>query len=298
VLGGKAALERIAPALDQVLAALDLERIPAPRPDEVARGDVKADVVVAEVSKPSPTIAFELGVVTAKGTPVAYLAADGSMPSPVFAPFLSYDPETPAPKLAFMIAKHVDRLLESGRFEPPQQASGEDWTPPYQMGERFEGVVTHADRRGGYLLVNTYGRGPAMLHVSKMTQSLAVTLEAGAIGPGAVLAVEVIGIDPTRKRVLLAEAARNAPLSLMPDPSTEGVARFLRNWAQIESYLGNSLRPPAREYLDGIQGDLSWLRLLRNDIAHGGVVAQDSLLHALLISAKIVDHLNELTSDG
>lgn len=297
ILGSKQALDRIAPALDQVVEALDVERVPVPDLHEVSDGRIDADLVIAEVTKPSAFVSFEVGIAVARRIPVVFLAAEGAIPSPVFTPYLEYNASLPAARLAYLIAKHADARRDP---EPiPALYSGDVWSPPYAFGDRFEGVVSHVESNAGYALVHTPRTAPAILHVSQMTSDLASRVENGAAAPGERVWVEVTEVDFVKHRVLLRQTeptksrARNRDLYLL--------AQFYENVWTLERLVRDlGADDLAKHPLLGHDEarKIALLRKLRRDAAHGARLAREDLVWGALEAETLTAILGKWAGRG
>jgi hypothetical protein len=287
VLGSKQALDRLAPALDQVIEALALTRAPVLSPGELASGELEADVVVAEVTKPPPTIAFELGLAAAKRIPVVYLVAEGSTPAPVFEPYVTYDATLPAARTAFRIAKQVESVLDGTPL-----AGSEPWSPAYSVGERFIGIVSHVDPDGGYALVHTPGRPGALLHVTRMAKSRESTREGWLVAVGDAVYVKVVDVNVTRRAVYVEEEGRvsSAPPSIVP------VAALYRHWADLDALVREipTFDVESHAAIDQERPTIDLIREVRNRLAHGEAVLPDLVDSASMQAARIVERLRDL----
>lgn len=288
VLGNKQALDRLAPVLDIVFDALNLERMPNPSPAEMASdatAALRADVVIAEVSKVSPSISFTLGVAVSSRLPIVYLAAAGSETLAIFSPVLFYDAGAPPARTAFLVAKEVELALG-----PHAHALGErdDWVPAYVVGERFEGVVAHVDREGGFALVGLPGRPAAMLHVSRMLPESAVQLRNGLVRPGFVVEVEVAAIDRRRRQVQLTEIFFREHGALPRDLRAQRQAELLANCAAIEAMLDDSV---GAAFLEQMRESMAFVRQVRNAVAHGEEVPDAALKDAVDVASYIARSL-------
>lgn len=292
VLGSKQALDRIAPVLDQVLESLDLDRAPAPSLDEVRRGVVTADLILAEVTKPPPSIVFELGAATALRIPVVYLAAEGTTPSPVFGQCFPYDAAMPPARLTFTLAKHVEKVLDGSA--PATFLLDEPWVPAYEVGERLWVVAAYVERQGGYVLANAYGRPTGMLHVTRMTRPRASAFEQGTFAEGAMVGVEVTEVDRRRRTVQFRELGPDEPVA-RDNHDNDLVARLYRKSAEIERLAARAAHesPDAVAYLDEVDDRISRIRKVRNSVAHGADVlwqeVADAAGDALVIASRLED---------
>jgi hypothetical protein len=290
VLGGREALREIDEAIDLALEFLGLERAPAPSPeDDLVAALHEVDVVVGEVSKPSPSISFELGIATAIGLPTLFIADTGTRGAPVFRPVWTYDSWMPTKQLAFNLATAMRTILDLQPPEAPTQPADEPpATADYVQGEAFEGPVLHVDQGGGYVLVGYAGRRPAMLHVSNMTAANAAAFEGGRIEPGDTMLVEVGVVDEDRDRVLLVDHGVRRPLTDRPADDRGAATELLGHSYALEDALARleEEQPKVRARFAAAYGStLRLVRSARNKVTHGEFVLPEELDEA--ISAAI-----------
>lgn len=324
VLASRHALDSLGPAIDLALASLELTRVFPPPPDRVLEGLGHADVILGEVSKPSPAVSFELGVAVARGIPTVFFATAGAQVSPVFGPVLKYDPGESTSRLAFDLAKQLERALADDA-EAPRRVTGEgygqestprrydlqDRTPApeqgatapaglaYQVGEKFEAPIVHVNSEAGFVLVGTPGRRPAMLHVTNMSDPTTAAMANDALQPGHIVLVEVLSVDPRRRQVQVTDLGLTEPGAHERSGSyTDPVAQLLGEWALIEDRLRGEI-PPSGPSDDGaldrfaavFEDELRLVRQVRNRVAHGEPVPPDQLELALSYTAKLLGTL-------
>jgi predicted RNA-binding protein with RPS1 domain len=314
ILGSRQALERLDPVLDQALAVLDLSRVWPPAPEDMVKALREVDVILAEVTKPSPAISFALGVATALGTPLAYIATDQSRLSPVFRRVLIYDVDLPAPKLAFVFAKLIDEaLMESPSgaqpaavdylaprgYAEPLPADDDSWLTEYGVGERFEGVIAHVDTVGGFVLVSSPGRSTTMLHVSNMTTSKAAAFSEGRLSPGDPISVEVIAVDNQRRQVQLRDVVTITSPSSSNDARLADTTRILQAWSAIQ-YAVNVAEnesakpgPVLQRWFNLYEPEIAVLRDVRNRLAHAEHVSETELAKAIEYADEVQSRLEQ-----
>jgi hypothetical protein len=303
VLASRQALERIEHAVDQALEALDLVRIRPTPASEAHRAITEADVVLAEVSRPSTAVSFELGLASAQGTPIAYFASSGARVSPVFSPVVLYDADWSIARLAYLFARGIDRVRATGAQEDPnidQFVSNErgelatPWNTSYELGERFESPVVHVDEPGGFVLVAAHGRTPAILHVRNMSVELKRAFDGGAIHPGDYVFVEVMDVDERRQQVQLRDVLSTDSHRARPDSEIDLIARLYKAWAAIEPFIqavesGDSVVPTEANVTPAVvarwfnlyRPEIREVRDVRNRLTHGQTVSSDALRTAV-----------------
>ena len=308
VLGSRQALQRLNNAVDQALAALDLTRVTPPSLDDPI-GVTNTDVIFAEVSKPSPAISFELGIATANGIPVVYFATADARVSPVFGSVARYDPNNSDPRLAYLIAKHLEPSLggapqEGAASSGPLRAAGPESnggksTTAYVVGERFEAMIAHVDPASGFVLAGSPGRKPGMLHVSRMGPVTASLLEKGEVELGKSVVVEVVEVDQRRKQVQLRQVGDEID-EIDGDWLMYREARLVRDWAVIEPAAVDAERrtepsnnPDAtlRVWWNLYKPEIAVIRDVRNRVAHGEYVSDAELATALEYAKEVRDQL-------
>jgi hypothetical protein len=218
---------------------------------------------------------YGLGIAVAKGIPAVLLVAAGAKPSPMFTQYVVYDPEMPAPRLAYLLAKQVEQVMTSVR---------EPWDSPYREGERFVGVVTHVDLNGGYLLVVDPGRPGAILHASRMSPETRAALERLSVIPGWAVVAQVVGFDRERRSVLLRELPADQIATAREHVLLRVVASLMRSWRTLSLMLDTYevVAPPerlkdVRAFIANMQGDIARIRAVRNAVAHGEQVNEETL---------------------
>jgi hypothetical protein len=311
VLGSRQALERLNPAVDQALAALDLIRVLPPDLSHAIEGVTDADLILAEVSRPSTAISFELGIAAAKDLPIVYFATADARVSPVFDSVVHYDPDDSVPRLSYRIAKQLELALdpapESGITQRSAQvdfagseATRARSTSGYVVGERFHAMIAHVDPTGGFVLAGPPGRKPAMLHVSRMGKATATLLERGEMHPGNGLIVEVAAVDGRRKQVQLLQVGDE--LAEIDDRwLMYREARLVRDWAAIEQSAAEAERrgeAPSNEqdaalrvWWNLYKPEIAVIREVRNRVAHGEHVSEAELKTALEYADEVRSQL-------
>lgn len=288
ILGSRQALDRVGFALDQALETLGLERAWPPDPADVVAQMRDIDVVLAEVSRPSPAVSFELGVATALGIPIVFCATFGSQVSPVFRPVITYDESSPAIRTMYVVARELEKALgdEVGRGADERVSDAE-----YLLHERFDGVVVHVDGSGGYVLIGSPGRRAAMLHVENMTPANAEAFRRGDVKVADRVRAEVMSVDPSRHQVQLRDvsAFRGEPASAHSpaDKATLLIHMWskLDHLARVDVQQLDELSPQLREdvvrWMNLYKTELDLVRRARNRIAHGESVDAADINEAL-----------------
>lgn len=210
VLGGRDALAKLEAPIATALEAAGLHRTFVDDLGEFEDVLRRVDVVLADVSRVSPAVSFELGAARALGVKAVYVARDGSRVSPVFEPVLYYDEDdTSALRLGFLLARAIDDTLNGRAVSLGTEVDTSD--RPYRQGDRFLGVTVRVDP-SGYVLVAQVGRRPALLPFSLMIDSDLVNRGNRLVQDGDLLLVDVEEVDGDR--VTLREADTPLPARL------------------------------------------------------------------------------------
>lgn len=303
VLASRHALERLSPAIDVALSSLDLERVFPPPPDRVVDQLGRVDVIFAEISKPSPAVSFELGVAAALGIPTVFFATEAAQTSPVFGLTFEYDPDESTSRLGYVFAKQLELALSRADKESADVVEPDRDVPStsdvatadaveYAIGERFEGPVVHVNREGGFVLIGSTDRRPAMLHATNMTDRTVAALENNMLDPGDIVLVEVMSIDLRRRQVQVRDLGLREPdMNCGPAGRTDLVAQVLREWALIEDHLraGEAAHhDDLQRFTTLFEDELGFVRHVRNRLAHGETVPSGELEVALSYATKLL----------
>lgn len=305
ILGSRQALDRVGFALDQALDTLGLERVWPPDPSDVTAQMREIDVVLAEVSRPSPAVSFELGVATALGIPIVYCATFGSQVSPVFRPVVTYDESSPAIRTMYVIARELEKALGDNLPEASQDRAS---ATEYLLHERFDGVVVHADKGGGYVLIGSPGRRAAMLHVENMTPANAEAFRRGEVEAGERVRAEVISVDPSRQQVQLRDVSAFRSEAATARTTADKGTMLIHSWSKLEHIarlddegldeLTPALRDDAQRWLNLYKPELDLVRRARNRVAHGEQIDADELDRALEYAEELVTTAPRIPQDG
>lgn len=299
VLASRQALEVLGPAADLALDAIGAERARMSDLSDALSMFDDVDVVLADVTRPSPAISFELGVATAKGVPTIFVASDVSKVSPAFSSVVTYDRGDTPSRVGYQLAKHLEDALGPHRDRTPERSPSATTDPAdtesYRRGEIIEGLVVHINTDAGFALIRSGGRRPAMLHVSNMSPSLASAFEDGELVVGEIIRAEVIEVDESRDQVQLRDVDGGIASSVV-DARSDQISKLLRRWAGLEKIMGPGLRsrpdrggPDAafRRFVAVYEDDLARARKVRNSVAHGETPSEEELREA-------IDTLDEL----
>lgn len=298
VLASRQALEVLEPAAEFALGAIGAERAGMSDLSDALSMFEDVDVVLADVTRPSPAISFELGVAAAKSVPIVFVASDLSRISPVFGPVVMYDRGESPSRIGYQFAKHLEDAVRSlgdyaGGRPPDEAASKPDIFESYHRGEIVEGPVVHINADAGFALVRSGSRRPAMLHVANMSPSLASAFEDGEISVGDIVRAEVIDVDESRDQVQLRDIDGGASTLVA---RSDLIATLLLRWAGLEKVMGPGLRSrpdPAepggasQRFNAVYEDDLRRARKVRNSVAHGETPSERELRDA-------IDTLDEL----
>lgn len=294
VLGSRHALEVLEPAADFALDAIGAERAGMSDLSDALSMFDEVDVVLADVTRPSPAISFELGVATAKGVPTVFVASDVGRVSPVFGPVVAYDRGDTPSRVGYRLAKNLEDALRPHGDLARERSEGDVTTEPalidsYRPGEMIEGPVVHINADAGFALIRSGGRRPAMLHVSNMSAPLASAFEDGELFVGDIISAQVIEVDESRDQVQLRDVDGGTGSSVV-DARSDQIATLLRRWAGLERIMGPGLRSrpdPAgtegafRRFIAVYEDELSRARKVRNSVAHGETPSEEELRDAI-----------------
>jgi hypothetical protein len=285
VLGGRNALQRIEPAIEQALNAVGLERVQLPPAAEIPEFLATVDVVLADVSRVSPSISFELGAAATIGVPIVYLAAEDAQVPFVFNPVLSYSDGVSDARLAFSIAKALEDALAGRTPRDVGSVVSDSWDSGiYRRGQRFAAAVVHVRPEQGFVLAAEVGRKPVLLPFSRMIDSEYLDVGERVVREGDLLLVEVETVDADQDRVTVTEAKASSQVRV-PRALSRAQA-VLRAWALLEPVVDAQSRSRAIES-DVQRRALDWasihprgikrLRLARNRLTHGELVEPGEL---------------------
>lgn len=285
VLGARRELERIEGSIDQALEALALTRVKVPALNKLTTFFPTVDVVLAEVSKPSPSISFQLGAAIAMKVPVVYLALEGSRVPPVFIDPVKYSEDATRARLAFLIAKALERKL----IECPPKSDRLDQNSPvdplvgytsYALGQVFPAVIVHVDPDGGFALLGDYGRKPAMLHASRMRLPTSAALEEEELRPGDMLAVRVVDIDPDRDQVQLEDLGEASDAEAREERLC-AMRLIVAAWSVFENALSSRQvgHPDVLRWVADNRQQVEQFRKVRNGLTHGEQIPTEMLAY-------------------
>jgi ribosomal protein S1 len=105
------------------------------------------------------------------------------------------------------IQRRIDlRLVGEPRRTDASHPNGNDAAISVSTGAHLEGEVVKAAAERGYILLTAEELpGPALLHVSRMSEELRDDLLAGKVEVGEIIDVELVEIDAMRNRFLVAD---------------------------------------------------------------------------------------------
>jgi len=305
-LGSRAALGQVDEAIDLALEALEIERLPLRNYDDLLNSRLRADVTVAEVSKPSPTAAFELGMLAAIDDPVVYLVKlDGRVPA-IFRHVDSvvYEADESATRLGYRIARAIELRIAVAKSDAIKgsvvdaqdaKATGRDLIrrlnerkPEHTRIRRggadavdFEGTIVHVDQQKGYALVAAPQTRPAMLHVSNMPASVADAFRSGELVAGRVLRASIAQTETGGSTQL------REPDVLVDDnnvaPDVRDLATMIRT-ADLVAAAAEGTDEGARAFAE----ELNSVRIMRNKLAHGEPISTEDVRTAIANAVRLL----------
>lgn len=239
VVGNRASLSQIEGPLHQALEATNLDRVVVKDLNEFDEVLQSADLVVADVSKISPSLSFQLGSAKALGLPILYLARRGAKVAPVFGPVLHYVTTESEARLAYVIARAIEDVVEGRAPELELAEASEEHT--YAPGDHFVGYVAHVSS-SGYVLVTEVGRQPSLLPFSMMVEPDLLNSGGRVVLEGDLISVDVVDVDGDR--VTLRESDDPMPLRL--SRQLRDAQSILRAALLIQSVVGDSTQVGAK----------------------------------------------------
>ena len=293
VLGGRDALAKLDAAISTALEAAGLRRVLIDSIDEFEEALKQVDIVLADVSKVSPSVSFELGAAKSLGVRALYIARQGTRVPPVFDPVLFYNDSDSSPvRLGFVLARALEDTLSDRPFDIGADAEATDRS--YRPGDRFVGFAAHVDS-SGYVLVAEVGRRPVLLPFSLMIDSDLLNRGERVVREGDLVLVDVDKVDEDRVTVREAEALLPARLPL----DLRHAQSVMQASAMIGSIFDTKDAPEPSNNTLAQQRAFEWvaihpsaskrLRQIRNALSHGAPVDAPDLAEMADISRDLLD---------
>ncbi|MGE0305424.1 MAG: hypothetical protein AB7Q27_06675 [Acidimicrobiia bacterium] len=293
VLGGRDALAKLEAPIATALEAAGLRRAVLDDLSEFEDVLRRVDIVLADVSRVSPAVSFELGAASAVGVKAVYTARAGSRVSPVFEPVLFYnEDDTSALRLGFLLARALEDTLNGRTVDV--EVDADESSHPYRPGDRFLGVTVRVDP-SGYVLVAQVGRRPALLPFSLMIDSDLVNRGERRVRAGDLLLVDVEEVEGDR--VTLREAEGPLPARLPVDiRQAQAIMRASSLIGSVVDSNGNRTtteRAPMQqlvfEWVTIHPSGTKRLRHSRNLLSHGEQLDARDLAEAAEIATELLE---------